>query len=226
MTAKRIHAQNVRSARHGARRFGLLATACLGVVGVTAGAAQAIAGTGVVTTSANALANPGHPDVFQDSFEVHRLGTVLAAGVHNQAQAQSVQCSTAHPCRSVALSFQIVTMVGDQAHLNAVNLSNSQNVHCPGCESLAVAYQFVVSTDSAFAFSAATQQQLTQIHDELDALSSSNASTTQLKTTVDGLAGQVTSILDAAAAAAPKSAHTATQSTAPQVTVHRKVDQH
>lgn len=226
MTAKSIHTQRIRATRRGASRLGLLATACLGVVGVTAGAAQAIAGTGIVTTSANALANPGHPHVFQDSFEVHRLGTVLAAGVHNQAQAQSVQCSAAHPCRSVALSFQIVTMVGDQAHLNAVNLSNSQNVHCPGCQSLAVAYQFVVSTDSAFALSSATQQQLTQIHDELNALNSSNASTTQLKTTVDGLAGQVTSILNAAAAAAPKGAHAAAQSAAPLVTVHRKVDQH
>lgn len=226
MTAENIHGQHIRLARRGAYRFGLVASACLGMVGLATGAAQAFAVGGVVTTSTHALANPGHPYVFQDTFEVHQLGAVLAGGARNQAEAESIQCSAARPCRSVSLSFQVVTMVGAPAHLNAVNLSSSENVRCPGCQSLAVAYQFVVSTESAFALSPATLQELGNLHNQLNALRASNAPATQLKADVDALAGQVTSILKAAVAAAPKGAHAGTSSTAPQVMVHRMVGQH
>jgi hypothetical protein len=226
MTTETAHAQHTRPGRRGAYRLGLLASACLGAVGLAAGAAQAIAGVGVADTSAHALANPAHPDVFKDSFEVHQLGAVLAASARNQAQAQSVQCTAERPCRSVSLSFQIVTMTGDQAHLNPVNLSNAQNVHCPGCESLAIAYQFIVSTDDPSGLGPAAQQELGRIHDELNALSSSNASAAQLRDDVDALAGRVTSILKSAPIATPMTTHAANQSRGPLVTVHRMVDQH
>jgi hypothetical protein len=225
MKAENTYTPRIKPLSRSAYRFGVLATACLGAAGLAAGAAEAIAGTGLVTTSAHALANPAHPDVFQDSLEVHQLGTVLATGARNQAEAESVSCSAARPCRSVSLSFQIVTMVGEQSHLNAVNLSSAKNVHCPGCESLAVAYQFILSTDNAFTLSPSTRQDLGRIHDQLNTLASSNTPPAQLKADADALAGQVTSILDNALAAAPKSAHPAT-SAGPLVTVHRMVDQH
>ncbi|RAG85246.1 hypothetical protein DN069_12845 [Streptacidiphilus pinicola] len=209
-----------------ALRFGLLATAGLGVIGATAGTAQAVQGVAVAHDSARTLADRAHETRFQDSFTVHQYGTLYAASARNQALAVSAYCSADDPCRSVALSFQIVTMAGENIHLNAVNLSRAENVHCDDCQTLAGAYQFVVSTPRPFTLSAAAQRQLADIHRKLDALGRSHASVAELKSQADALAAQVTSILKAAAATAPKGPGVdALAQLEPEVTVHRVFDQ-
>ncbi|MEZ0065209.1 hypothetical protein ABIA32_001197 [Streptacidiphilus sp. MAP12-20] len=216
-----------------ALRFGLLATAGLGVIGTTTGAAQAagfgsgpVQGIAVADDSAHTLANPAHESRFQDSFTVHQYGALFAAGVRNQATATASHCSAADPCRSVALSFQIVTMAGTNIHLNAVNLSRAANVHCPGCESLAGAYQFIVSTPRPFTLDAAAQRQLAVVHRKLDALGRSTASIADIRRQADVLAAQVAAILKSAAASAPKGPGVdALAQLEPQVTVHRVFDQ-
>lgn len=226
MKTKPPSRHRARPDRSNVLRYGVLATACLGTLGLTAGAAEAFAGVGVADEHAHALANPGNPDVFRVAFGIHQYGEVLAASARNQAQAESVSCREDDPCRSIALSFQIVTMAGEHIHLNALNLSSSENVHCDGCEALAGAYQFVVSTPIAFALSPHTQVQLQHIENELDALGSSHASIAQIKADADALAAQVAAILHAAAAAALAGhAPLAAQSTDPLVTMHRMFHQ-
>ncbi|WP_042416975.1 hypothetical protein [Streptacidiphilus anmyonensis] len=213
-----------------ALRVGLIAGAGLGVIGATAGAAQAIGGppgVGVASDGAHTLADRAHTTRFQDSFTVHQYGTLYAASARNQAQAISAYCSPNAPCRSVALSFQIVTMAGTDIHLNALNLSKAENVHCAGCQTLAGAYQFVVSTPRPFTLSATAERQLADIHRKLDALGRSTAPVDQLKSQVDALAAQVTAILKAAAATAPKGPGvSALAQMEPEVTVHRVFDEH
>ena len=219
-------APRIRSARsRGALRLGLAASACVGALGLAAGAAQAFAGVAVATDGAHALANPGHRDVVRVAFDLHQYGEVLAASARNQAEAESVACSAAAPCRSISLSFQIVTMAGEHIHLNAVNLSHSENEHCDGCQTLAGAYQFIVSTPGAFTLSRTAVQQLAHIHDELNALGASTASVDSIKASADALAAQVTAILNAAAAAAPRPVHPLAQPDGAPVTVHRMFDQ-
>ncbi|MHA6762487.1 hypothetical protein [Streptacidiphilus sp. PAMC 29251] len=211
-------------------RFGLLATASLTAV-ATAATAQAAgtsstAGTGhgvaIASDSAHALANPGHRVRFDDSFTVHQEGTVFAAAAQNQAEADSAACTAAKPCRSVALSFQIVTMAGENIHLNAVNTSNAANHHCAGCQTLAGAYQFIVSTPRPLTLSPTALRQLADIHRRLDALGSSKAPIATVKSQADALAAQVTGILKAAAATAPKGPGIdALAAMTPTVTVHR-----
>ena len=212
-----------------ALRLGLVATAGLGVLGATAGVAQAVGhpeGVALATDAAHTLADRAHETRFQDSFTVHQFGTLYAASARNQALAVSAYCSADDPCRSVALSFQIVTMAGENIHLNAVNLSRAENVHCDGCQTLAGAYQFVVSTPRPFTLSASAQRQLAVIHRKLDALGRSHASVAQLRSEADALAAQVTSILRAAAATAPKGPGVdALAQLEPQVTVHRVFDE-
>lgn len=213
-----------------ALRVGLVATAGLGVLGATTGAAQAaghpVEGVAVATDAARTLADRAHETRFQDSFTVHQFGTLFAASARNQALAVSAYCSADDPCRSVALSFQIVTMAGEHIHLNALNLSHAENVHCAGCQTLAGAYQFIVSTPRPFTLSADAQRQLADIHRKLDALGRSRASVVQLRSEADALAAQVTAILKAAAAAAPKGPGVdALAQLEPQVTVHRVFDQ-
>ena len=211
-------------------RVGLLATASITAV-ATAATAQAAGpgstagtghGVGIASDSAHSLANPGHSIRFDDSFTVHQEGTVFAAAVHNQAEADSVACTAARPCRSVALSFQIVTMAGENIHLNAVNTSNASNIHCDGCQTLAAAYQFIVSTPRPFALSRTAQRQLADIHRKLDALGRSKAPIATVQAQADALAAQVTSILDTASANAPKGPGADPFTVAhPRVTVHR-----
>jgi hypothetical protein len=179
----------------------------------------------VANDSAHTLANRAHETRFQDSFTIHQFGSVVAASARNQAVAVSAGCSADDPCRSTALSFQIVTMAGEHVHLNAVNLSTARNEHCDGCQSLAGAYQFIVSTPHPFLLSAQAQRQLADIHCKLDALSKSTRSATDLKQQVDALAADVATILKSAAAAAPES-HDANApgSFHPTVTVQRHLD--
>jgi hypothetical protein len=222
-------------ARH-SLRFGLLTAACLGAIGVAAGSAQAIGlgfgdspvapGIAVADDGSFTLSNPDHSNRFDDSFSVHQYGALYSATARNSAMAESVACAADKPCRSVSLSFQIVTMAGTDIRLDADNTSHSQNVHCDGCQTLAGAYQFVVSTPRPFTLSASALSQLAQIHRELNALGASTAPVSDIKQQVDALADQVTVILKAAAATAPAGPGVnALAQMEPQVTVHGVFDQ-
>ena len=211
-----------------AMRLGLLATAGLTVLAGTA-TAQAATGPGssghgvaVADDLVNTLASPGHRSQFQDSFTVHQYGDLYAASLRNQAEAQSWACSAASPCRSVALSFQIVTMAGEDIHLNAQNVSHAANHDCAGCQTLSGAWQFIVSTPEPFTLSASAQSQLAAVHRSLDALGRSTAPVSTVQQQADALASQVTAILRSAAASAPKGPGVdALAVAAPTVTVHQ-----
>ncbi|HET9171137.1 MAG TPA: hypothetical protein VFN97_16990 [Actinospica sp.] len=219
-------------------RLGVLATAALGTVGTIGSIAQAVTlgdgfssdtgGTAVANNYTFALSNAGDQTSFKDSFTVHQYGSVNAAYLRNQAIAESVSCSPDAPCRSVSLSFQIATMAGTDIHLDAVNLSDAQNVHCAGCQTVAGAYQFVVSTPGAFTLNATARAQLDRIHHELNALSNSKLSADQVQSAADALAMQVASILKTAAATSPEGPveHALTGSFSPKVTVYRDFQQH
>jgi hypothetical protein len=221
-------------------RLGVLATAALGTIGAVAGAAQAITldtgyssdagGMAFANNETFALSNAHDPTSFQDSFTVHQYGSVTSANVRNDATAESVACSPDSPCRAVSLSFQIATMAGTDIHLNANNTSNAENVHCAGCETVAGAYQFVVDTPGAFMLSSAAEAQLATIHRELNALSSSKLSISDVQSRADALAVQVASILKTAASTTPENAPVAeplaARSFTPTVTVYRDFQQH
>ncbi|GGU90763.1 hypothetical protein GCM10010260_26650 [Streptomyces filipinensis] len=202
-----------------ALRVGLLAAGFAGVA--TAVPAQAATGAAHAAYASDHVfthADRAHHTRTQDSFTVRQFGTADAAGVRNQANAVSAGCSADDHCRSVALSFQIVTVAGEHTHLNASNYSDAANKECTGCQTLAGAYQFVVSTPTAFGLDAATRQHLDDIHQRLDALTRSTLPAAELKARVDGLAGEVSTVLRDAVAHAPKA------DAEPTVTLHRHLD--
>ncbi|WP_330458248.1 hypothetical protein OIB37_15895 [Streptomyces sp. NBC_00820] len=202
-----------------ALRTVLLAAGAAGVA--TAVPAQAATGSGHAAFASDHVfshADRAHHTQARDSFTIRQFGTVNAASARNQANAVSAGCSADDHCRSVALSFQIVTFAGQRTHLNAVNLSDAANKSCTGCQTLAGAYQFVVSTPTPFTFDAAHKRRLNDIHRRLDTLSRSTLPAAELKTRVDALAGEVTKVLDDAVAHAPKG------HVKPDVTLHRHLD--
>jgi hypothetical protein len=140
----------------------------------------------------------------KDSFTIRQFGTTNATAVRNQANAVSAGCTADDDCRSVALSFQIVTVAGEHTRLNAVNLSDAVNKNCTGCQTLAGAYQFVVSTPAPLTLDSAHRSQLADVHRRLDALTRSHVSATDLRTQADALAAEVNAVLKDAVAHAPK----------------------
>ncbi|GAA0676544.1 hypothetical protein GCM10010193_32130 [Kitasatospora atroaurantiaca] len=215
-----------------AKRCGLLTTVCLAAltVAVPAGAAPSLShisrDVAVVANRAYTHANRAHPDRYQDTFAIHELGSVVGAGVDNRATAVSAGCSPLRPCRSVALSFQIVTMAGADVHLNATNLGHAVNDHCTGCQTLAGAYQFIVSTPQPFSLSTRAKGQLDAIHRQLDDLRASQEPTSVIHDRADALAAEVLAVLNREAAAAPRGPAVSPRSSSePVVTMHRHFDQ-
>ncbi|PHQ50909.1 hypothetical protein BLA24_18560 [Streptomyces cinnamoneus] len=198
--------------------MGLLAAGI--ATAATGGPAQAAEGIAVTHDDVRTVANPHHHVAYDDSFAVHQLGSVTAARVGNQAIATSAGCTADDACRSVALSFQVVTLAGDHVRLNAINNGRARNEHCTGCQTLAGAYQFVVSTPKPTRLTPTAQRRLADIHRRLDALGSSRLPAADLKRRADALAAEVTALL-----AQPSSMTAGTAPhTRPSVTVHRHLD--
>ncbi|NEB03256.1 hypothetical protein [Streptomyces sp. SID13726] len=188
-------------------RVGLFAAGVAGVA--TAVPAQAASGgpskaVAIASDHVFSRANRLDHTETKDSFTIRQFGKVKNASVRNQANAVSSGCSADDACRSVALSFQIVTYAGEQARLNAVNLSDAANKSCDGCQTLAGAYQFVVATPNPLTLDSAHRRQLADIHRRLDALTRSRTPATELRAQADALAAEVDGVLKDAVANAPK----------------------
>lgn len=211
-----------------AMRLGMLTTVCLtGLATVTpAGAAtgsRITSGVGIAVDEARSLANPRHRVDHDEEFTIHQLGTVVGAGVRNRAIARSVGCSIDAPCRSIALSFQVVTTNG-VAGLNASNTSKAINDHCEGCETFAGAYQFIVSTPYRFTLSSSTRNKLAGYEGRLAALERSREPIGVVKSHSDALAAEVVNLLQQAVAAAPRGETVNSLGLRPTVTLRRHID--
>ncbi|MGW9031329.1 hypothetical protein ACWGQ5_46345 [Streptomyces sp. NPDC055722] len=200
-------------------RVGLLAAGAAGLA--TAVPAQAVTGTAhsaVALDRTYSRADVLHHKDMKQSMTVRQFGEVHTGTVRNQATALGVGCSVDDHCSSVAISWQIVFMAGEQVHLNAINRGDAINEYCDGCQTRAYAQQWVVSTPRPFALSQETKGRLADIHRRLDALTRSTLRATDLKARVDSLAAEVNAVLRDAVAKAPKGPEQ------PRVTLHRHLD--
>jgi hypothetical protein len=190
-------------------RLGMMTTVGL-VAFATASPAGAASGSriprdvAVAVDEAHTLANRAHRVQYDEEFSIHQYGPLVAAAAHNRAVAASVGCSPDRPCRSIALSFQIVTTSGvDLRRINATNISRAENQHCGGCQTFAGAYQFVVATPRPLILSGRDRDRLADIRLRLAALKNCGDPTTEIERRADALAAEVRAVLDQAAAAIP-----------------------
>ncbi|MER6126580.1 hypothetical protein ABT173_28975 [Streptomyces sp. NPDC001795] len=162
---------------------------------------------------------------FDESFRIHEYGPSVVVAAHNRATAESVGCLIDDPCRSIALSYQIVTTAGRNARLiNASNLSRAVNEHCPACQTFSAAYQFVVATPRAFSLSGDSRSKLDAIRRQVDALRASGLTIPEITRQADELAREVKAILDREVARAPRGdGSDPLADFAPIVTMHRHV---
>jgi hypothetical protein len=219
-----------RTRPHARAAAGLGIAATAGLALTAAGPAAAGPGTlrpgvAIAVDMAYAHADRTHVNQFDESFTIHEYGPSVAVTANNRATAESAGCTLDNPCRSVALSYQIVTTAGRNARLiNATNLSRAVNAHCPACQTYSAAYQFVVATPRGFSLSRQARSRLTAIDREVDALKTSRLPLSQITRQADELARQVKAILDGEAARAPRATGTDPLADfAPTVTMHRHV---
>ncbi|MFJ4843982.1 MULTISPECIES: hypothetical protein [unclassified Streptomyces] len=153
---------------------------------------------------AHTLANRAHRVQYDDSFAIHEYGPLVAAVAHNRAVAASAGCSLDRPCRSVALSFQIVTTSGvDIRRITATNISRAVNEHCAGCQTFAGAYQFIVATPRPLVLGRADRARLADVRRRLSALEHCDDPAGVVESRADALAAEVKAILGRAADAVP-----------------------
>ncbi|MFH8395431.1 hypothetical protein [Streptomyces sp. NPDC018036] len=211
-------------------RLGMIATTGMAVAATTTVASASSGGPHLFSSStavdmAHTHADRMHVNQFDESFQIHQFGPLVAVTANNRAMAESAGCSLQAPCRSIALSYQIVTAAGRNARLiNATNISRSANDHCPGCETFSGAYQFVVATPQELALSRSARGQLARVHQEVAALRRSSLPIDSVRKRADELANEVKTILDREAASAPRgNAADPLDRFQPTVTMHRHV---
>ncbi|MFD7441451.1 hypothetical protein [Streptomyces sp. NPDC059909] len=214
-----------------AARLGMLAAACTAgfATASPAGAASSASNVtryvGIAVDEAHAKATPRHRYDYDDEFAIRELGTRIGVGARNRAVARSVGCSLDNPCRSIALSFQVVTTNGTLAHLNATNTSRAVNDHCEGCQTFAGAYQFIVSTPYSFTLSHSARSELARLERRLGELERSREAIHVVKARADSLAAEVVTLLRDSVAAAPRGADVNPLSSfRPTVTMRRHID--
>ncbi|MFF3637193.1 hypothetical protein [Streptomyces sp. NPDC002250] len=213
-------------------RLGAVVTAGLAITAATTTARATPNRTGfahqvaIAVDTALSHADRTHVNQSDSSFAIHEYGPTIAVTANNRATAVSAGCSLNNPCRSVALSYQIVTTAGRNARLiNATDISRSVNEHCPACETVSAAYQFVVATPRQFSLSRQARSELNGINRQVDALRASRLPIDQITHHADELARQVKAILDREAARAPRTSGTTDPlaNFAPTVTMHRHI---
>jgi hypothetical protein len=220
-------------ARQSAVRVAITVTAGLAMTAATTSARAGTPGrTGtshrvaIAVDGAYSHANRTRVNQFDESFSIHTYGPSDAVTANNRATAVSAGCSLARPCRSVALSYQIVTTAGRNARLiNATNLSRSVNEHCPACQTFSAAYQFVVATPRQFSLSRQSRGELADIEDKVEALKTSRLPIVEVARQAEELAARIKAVLDREAARAPRTSGTddPLADFAPKVTMHRFV---
>jgi putative peptide zinc metalloprotease protein len=68
-------------------------------------------------------------------------------------------------CTTVAVSFQIVLVVGQSQTIKPINIAQALNVNCPGCVTLAIARQIVLTVDAL-----PSEDLLRRLNEELEKL--------------------------------------------------------
>ncbi|MEV8092742.1 hypothetical protein [Kitasatospora sp. NPDC085879] len=177
-------------------------------------------------THAVSVATPVRTHDTDVAFEIRQFGWTAGVSADNRAVATARYCTAEQHCRSVALSFQIVTTGGSQVKVDADNSSKATTTHCTGCEAVAGAYQFVINTPQPVRLGQDALRRLSAVEKTVR-WAARNQDPAQLKATVDGKVAEITEILQNAVAAqpaAPPDSLPRGLAARPGVTVHRMLD--
>jgi hypothetical protein len=129
--------------------------------------------------------------IFDFAFSIRRV----ASDVVDQTNT-AVAFNQCEECRAVAVAIQIVLVVGQPSVVTPGNLAVSVNYECTLCESLAMAYQFVIGVPEDFHFSGDAMSDIKQIRNEIRKLMKEEGlSIDELRRRIDALADRLRVII-------------------------------
>ena len=145
----------------------------------------------------DALVNAAVASVTQDGDVDVRFAWQVRRTNGPDVAASNVAIATAscRSCRSAALAFQIVLASRFSGDLRADNLALARSDGCTRCETLAIAYQFVVTTKGQLQLAPGARAKLAHIGNQLRRLARQQAATDVLEAKADLLAAKIRDVL-------------------------------
>lgn len=121
-------------------------------------------------------------DVFRLAFSIRRV-TADVVDIGNAA----VAVSSCTDCQTVAIAMQVVLIFSDPDVVAPENLALAMNIQCTLCDTLATAYQLVLTTDGVVRLTAEGQRRIAELRVRLLQLRDSGLSGPELQAQVDAV---------------------------------------
>lgn len=148
-------------------------------------------GNGSGDNAALAINTEDGASIFDFAFSIRRV----AGDVVDETNT-AVAYNECEECRAVAVAIQIVLVVGHPSVVTPGNIAVAVNYECTLCESLAMAYQFVIGVPEDFRFSGGAMREIKHIRNEIrKLLKQDDLSIAELRTRIDALADRLRVIL-------------------------------
>jgi putative peptide zinc metalloprotease protein len=121
------------------------------------------------------------------------LQGVLEGPVNNMNIARA--WASCDGCRTIVIAVQIVFVMADINDVVPLNFAEALNYECTGCETLAYARQFILSTGGEVRLTAEAKRRIDEIERALDALRHSTASLLEIRAEIDRLMADLEEVL-------------------------------
>jgi putative peptide zinc metalloprotease protein len=164
-----------------------LASALSAVVLLTVAAAPAY---GQGDTTAVAVNTRDGADVFRLAFSIRR---VMSETVDTSNAAVAVSSCT--DCQTVAIAIQVALVFSDPDVVTPENLALAMNIECSLCDTLASAYQMVITTGGPVHLTEEGNRRIAEIRRKLLALRDSDLTGPELQAEVDGLYHELADVI-------------------------------
>ena len=141
-------------------------------------------------TAAVAINTKDGSSIFRLAFAIKR-----AAGDVVDNSNAAVAFASCTDCQTVAISIQIVFITGDPEAVTPENIAIAINQNCTLCDTLASAYQWVLTTNGNVHFTAEGNRAIAQIRHELRGLRDSGLSGPEIQARVAELMQRLADVL-------------------------------
>ncbi len=141
-------------------------------------------------TTAVAVNTRDGADVFRLAFSIRR---VMSETVDNGNAAVAVSSCT--DCQTVAIAMQVVLVFSDPETVTPENLALAMNIECSLCDTLASAYQMVLTTGGVVRLTAEGQQRLAELRVRLLQLRHSGLSGAEIQAQVDAVYDELAQVI-------------------------------
>ncbi len=170
----------------------LFALAMAGVSPAAAWAEDDDDDNGAKDNAAVAINTEDGASIFEFAFSIRRV-----AGEVVDETNTAVAYNECEQCRAVAVAIQIVLVVGHPSVVTPGNVAVSLNYQCTLCESLAMAYQFVIGVPADFHFSGSARREMVHIRNEIRRLRKEDLPLDELRRRIDALADRLRQVVRA-----------------------------